>query len=177
MNHLPCQETAAGLGSALSVPPAEEFAMLYGARGAQLQGCAETILFVEDEAFVRDVAGEILRVAGYYVLRARSAEEAVGAYKECDGKIDLLLTDIVLPGGNGCTLAGELRREDPAIKVLFITGYVEQMEMHGPGNNSDECLPKPFSAQALLQRVRHVLDETGKQRKSSNVFKHAAGNG
>ncbi len=180
MNHLPYHEKATGLDTALGaqpVPPIEEIAMLWCTRDAQLQGITETILLVEDEGFVREVAGEILSSAGYRVLQARSAEDALGAYKQCDGQVDLLLADIMLPGENGNTLAGKLRMEDPEIKVLFITGYVEQIGKRETGGDREECLPKPFSAQALLQGVRDVLDENGKQRKSGNVFKHAAGNG
>jgi DNA-binding response OmpR family regulator len=185
VNPLSYQETAARLGSVVNAPlapPGSEFAMLCSVRSTQLREVTETILFVEDEIFVREVVGEILRFAGYCVLRARTAEEAVGTYKEWDGKIDLLLTDVVLPGESGCILAKKLRREDPEIKVLFITGYVAQMGKRRAGEIGKdcldaECLTKPFSAQALLQRVRSVLNETGIQRNSGNRFKHAAGNG
>jgi DNA-binding response OmpR family regulator len=175
VNHFPGHEAPTELGSTPSVPLAGEFGMLCSAREDQLRGVAGTILFVEDEIFVREVVGEILRSAGYYVLRARSSEEAVGAYKECDGNVDLLLTDVVLPGESGHILANKLRREDPAIKILFITGYVEQMGKRGAGI-TEECLLKPFSVHALLQRVRSVLGKTGMQRKSGNVFKPVAGN-
>jgi CheY-like chemotaxis protein len=148
--------------------------MLLCARDGQVQSFTETILFVEDEDFVREVAGEILRSAGYRVLCARSTEEALITYKECRGRVDLLLTDVVLPGESGPTLARKLRIENPVIKTLFITGYIDRMRKMVE-NALEEWLSKPFSAQALLQRVRHVLDEPG--RSKGNVFRHAAGSG
>jgi CheY-like chemotaxis protein len=146
--------------------------MLLCGRNGQLQPFTETILFVEDEVFVREVAGEILGSAGYRVLRARSTEEAFGTYQQCGCQVDLLLTDIVLPGDSGAALARKLRVENPAIKILFITGYVEKMADWIDGDR-EQCLRKPFSAQALLQTVRQVLDERGKS--GGRAFRHAAG--
>jgi len=115
---------------------------------------AETILFVEDEAFVREVAGQILRSAGYEVLTANDAAAAARAYDLQCGQVDLLLSDVVLPGENGHALARRLRRTSPELKVLLITGYAEQMEAQETG----ACLGKPFSGAVLLRRVRQALD-------------------
>jgi len=115
---------------------------------------AETILFVEDEAFVREVAGEILRSAGYQVLIAKDAAAAACAYDLQGGDVDLLLSDVVLPGENGHALARKLRRTRPELKVLLISGYAEQMEAQEAGT----CLGKPFSGALLLRRVRQALD-------------------
>jgi PleD family two-component response regulator len=93
----------------------------------ELSGCAKTILFVEDEAFVRNVTAEVLRSAGYRVLTARNAEEALVAYREYPSAMDLLLSDVILPGETGLTLAARLRREDSGLKVLFVTGYAAQL--------------------------------------------------
>jgi two-component system, cell cycle sensor histidine kinase and response regulator CckA len=117
---------------------------------------AETILLVEDEAFVREVTGEVLRSAGYEVLTARNATEAAGVYAGRRGGVELLLSDVVLPGENGRALAGRLRRENPELKVLLVTGYAEQM-----GLREEEFLAKPFGTDALLRKVREVLDRTG----------------
>jgi hypothetical protein len=116
----------------------------------------ETILLVEDEAFVREVACEVLRSAGYTVLSAKNGTEAGGAYKSSRAKVELLLTDVILPGENGKVLAGRLKRENSGLKVLFITGYAEQMGWCEA--EQKECLAKPFSTGALLQRVRQALD-------------------
>lgn len=173
MNHFPPSDAGSGLsaGSAAQTTiPMEEMAVLFGE--GQLQSFVATILFVEDESFVREVAGEILRSAGYRVWRARSTEEAIVIYRECGEKIDLLVSDIVLPGASGPVLAKKLRAENPGIRILFTTGYVEKMGSWS-GDSQDECLPKPFSAHALLQKVRQVLDDRGKA--GGNVFRHAAG--
>jgi two-component system cell cycle sensor histidine kinase/response regulator CckA len=121
---------------------------------AGLRRCAETILFVEDETFVREVTSEVLRAAGYEVLTAQNASEATRLYEQCPGGIDLLLTDLVLPGETGRQLAARLAQGNPRLKILFVTGYAEHMRM-SPGQ---ECLPKPFSTSALLAKVRQVLD-------------------
>src|SRR5271163_279694 len=87
----------------------------------------QTILFVEDETFVRRVASEVLRSAGYRVLIARDAGEATRVYHAHLGAVDLLLSDVILPGESGRTLAARLREDNPRLKVLLITGYIEQM--------------------------------------------------
>ena len=124
---------------------------------AEALAVAETILFVEDEAFVREVAGEVLRSAGYQVLIAKDAATAACAYDLQCGDVDLLLTDVVLPGENGHALARKLRRTSPELKVLLISGYAEQMEPQETG----ACLGKPFSGAVLLRRVRQALDGGG----------------
>jgi len=115
---------------------------------------AETILFVEDEAFVREVAGEVLRAAGYRVLMAKDTAAAARTYDLEGGGVDLLLTDVVLPGENGLALAARLRRANPKLKVLVITGYAERMKADTTGAH----LAKPFSGGVLLRKVRQVLD-------------------
>ncbi len=117
---------------------------------------AETILFVEDEAFVREVTCEVLRSAGYRVVTAKNAVEAARAYDRSFDEVELLLTDVVLPGETGRALAERLRRKNPSLKVLFVTGYAEQMEMREAEHG--ECLAKPFSSATLLRKVRQVLD-------------------
>jgi two-component system, cell cycle sensor histidine kinase and response regulator CckA len=130
----------------------EEAAWFRGAEGRATQ----TVLFVEDEAFVRGVASEVLSSAGYRVLVAKDASEAVRTYEAQLGEVDLLLSDVILPGESGRELAARLRRDNPRLKVLLITGYVEQMPLHAAGG--EECLAKPFSVDVLLRKVRQVLD-------------------
>jgi CheY-like chemotaxis protein len=115
-----------------------------------------TILLVEDEAFVRDVTGEVLRSAGYQVVAAKNADEAAQAHQRRSGEVDLLLTDIVLPGEDGLRLAARLTERSPRLKVLFVTGYGERMALH-TGDGS-EWLAKPFSSEMLLGRIRQLLD-------------------
>ena len=119
-------------------------------------GSAQTILFVEDEAFVRDVTREVLQSAGYRVLTAKNAAEALCLYQQNSGNVDLLLSDVVLPGETGSALAGKLRRENPFLKILLVTGYAEQMGLQK--TRPEELLAKPFSTETLLRRVRQLLD-------------------
>jgi two-component system cell cycle sensor histidine kinase/response regulator CckA len=115
---------------------------------------AEAILLVEDEAFVREVAWEVLSAAGYRVLSAKNAEEALEIHASQD--VQLLLTDVILPGVNGFALAKRLKQENPALKVLLVTGYAEQMSVIEAAE--EKFLAKPFSADALVRRVRQMLE-------------------
>jgi two-component system cell cycle sensor histidine kinase/response regulator CckA len=135
----------------------------YGADEEAMAG-AETILLVEDEAFVREVTCEVLRSAGYRVLTAKNAAEAVSVYEAQRGEVGLLLTDVVLPGETGRALARRLRRESPELQILLVTGYGEQMEFNEAKQEArfeakwEECLAKPFSSEVLLGRIRRLLD-------------------
>lgn len=119
-------------------------------------GEAKTILLVEDEAFVRQVAAEVLRAEGHTVVTARNAVEAREAFHRWGSRVDLLLTDVVLPGDSGRQLSMQLRRENPRLRVLLVTGYAEQMAL--PETAKEECLAKPFCSHVLLDRVRKLLD-------------------
>ena len=143
----------------MSVLTADESEEATGRRrvsGERLLGTAETILFVEDQAFVREVTGEVLRSAGYQVLSAKNAAEAMSLYEQHGGKVELLLTDVVLPGETGRELARKLRRSSPCLSILLVSGYAEQI---GPREGGEEeCLAKPFSKEVLLRTVRQRLD-------------------
>jgi two-component system cell cycle sensor histidine kinase/response regulator CckA len=108
---------------------------------------AKTILVVEDEAPTRKLIGIILRQAGYAVLEAGDGETAENIYRGNRGKIDLLLTDISLPGATGCELAAHLQESEPHLTVLFMSG-THQPKVAGP------FLRKPFGIAELLQRVQ-----------------------
>ena len=132
-----------------------------------------TILLVEDEAFVREVTSEVLRSAGYRVLTAKNAEEAMHIYAAQGDEVKLLLSDVVLPGESGRVLAGRLRRENPWLKILLVTGYAEHM---GPrGSREEECLAKPFSTEVLLGRVRELLGRVRLPVGTETVLTHACG--
>jgi CheY-like chemotaxis protein len=150
-------------------PTPEEGAWIGGTE----ESVTQTVLFVEDEAFVRGVASEVLRSAGYRVLIARDAGEAARTYEAQLGTVDLLLSDVILPGENGRSLAARLRRANPRLKVLLITGYVEQMVE--PTTDVEECLAKPFSVDVLLQRVRQVLDSAKTPVTEGNWVRRACG--
>ena len=118
---------------------------------------SETVLLVEDEAFVREVAVEVLRSAGYAPLTAKNGAEAHRLYDRFSNNVGLLLTDVVLPDVNGRELARTLRDENPQLPVLLVTGYPEQIEMIKAEGLAMEWLAKPFSTRALLEKVRAVL--------------------
>ena len=118
-----------------------------------------TILLVEDEAFVRTVASEILRSAGYRVLTARNAADALRAFRRHINEVQLLLTDVVLPDRNGCALAIELMAGSSPVKTIFISGYPENsITTKGLPHPGWFYLPKPFSAVLLLQKVEAALE-------------------
>ena len=121
-------------------------------------GGTETTLLVEDEAFVREVTSQVLRSAGYRVLTAKNAAEAIHVYDQCSNEVDLLLTDVVLPGETGRVLAARFRQNNPALNILLVTGYAEQMGLQD--GDQEECLAKPFSSEVLLRRVRRQLDRS-----------------
>ena len=148
-----CNRAECALPVALSGVPEGPGADLAAERG-ELHG-TDTILLVEDETFVRQVTAEVLKAAGYKVLVTKNAVEAACVYEF--GYVDLLLTDVILPGESGRMLARKLRRHDPSLRILLITGYGEQMAISAMGEDM-RCLPKPFSARLLLQTVRQVLD-------------------
>jgi CheY-like chemotaxis protein len=122
-------------------------------------GGAETILLVEDEEFVRKVTSEVLESAGYRLVSARCAAEALDAQRTCPEPVDLLLADLVLPGTSGHQLAHEFAGLCPHARILLMSGYTEQLALSGLPPHGRECLAKPFSTRTLLRRVREALDK------------------
>jgi DNA-binding response OmpR family regulator len=124
---------------------------------ADLSPAPETILVVEDEAFVLEAACDILENEGYRVLRARNSTEARAVFLQNLGSVQLLLSDVVLPGQSGPALANDLRASRPAVKILFTSGYANTVTNCGLTTGQMAYLPKPFSAESLLGKVREVL--------------------
>jgi len=120
---------------------------------------AETVLLVEDERMVRDLASRVLRGHGYRVLLASNATEALQVAREHAGEIDLLLTDVVMPGLPGPELAARLETVRPGLRVLYMSGYADDSVARLGAEEGISFLPKPFSGQALAARVREVLDQ------------------
>ena len=120
----------------------------------------ETVLLVEDEARVRAMTGIALRGGGYTVLEAGSAEEATRVFAaRPEGAVDLLLTDVVMPGASGRVLAERLSAAAPGLKVLYMSGYTDDAVVrHGLLAAEVAFVQKPFALDALLQKVRKVLD-------------------
>ena len=118
---------------------------------------AETILLVEDEPMVKEYIGEVLRRAGYRVLLAASANQALDTLAEHHTKIDLLLTDIIMPGSDGVTLVEQVKTRSPDLEVIYMSGYTGFASARQNSIPQDRFLQKPFSKDALLGLVRTAL--------------------
>jgi CheY-like chemotaxis protein len=123
----------------------------------------ETILVCEDDPEVRAFSAEVLRDLGYRVREAVDGPSALRLLERDEGRVDLLFTDVVLPGGmTGSALAAEARRTRPGVKVLFTTGYARNAIMHeGRLDAGVELLTKPFTYTDLAGRIRDLLDAPG----------------
>ena len=118
---------------------------------------SETILLVEDEDGLREMISETLREAGYEVLEAASAEGALAVASERRA-IDLLLTDVVMPGRSGTQLAEALHALRPATRILFMSGYIDDGSARGTIVSADSAfIQKPFKSEDLLREIRQVL--------------------
>jgi two-component system, cell cycle sensor histidine kinase and response regulator CckA len=120
----------------------------------------ETVLLVEDETGVRELIRDFLTRCGYRVLEAIGIDEAFSLFDAHASVIDLLVTDIVMPGMNGRVLAERLIARRPALKVLYMSGYTDdQVLVQGVASGAG-FLQKPFTPDVLAHRVREVLDGT-----------------
>jgi two-component system cell cycle sensor histidine kinase/response regulator CckA len=121
----------------------------------------ETILLVEDEEAVRNLTVEILKLGGYKVLAAPDGQEALELFRREGEAVDLVVTDVVMPGLSGPEMAGELRRERPGLKVLFISGYTDRELWAGQEEEGMAFLSKPFRPAELNAVIRELLDQEG----------------
>ena len=120
---------------------------------------SETILLAEDEAAVRRIARIALERHGYRVIEAAEGRAAFDAAERHDGRIDLLVTDVVMPEVGGRDLADRLRERRPGIGVLFLSGYIEdEIVREGISASGATFLQKPFSTLDLIRKVRALLD-------------------
>jgi PAS domain S-box-containing protein len=120
----------------------------------------ETILLIEDEKSLRDLLCETLASGGYTVLVARGGEEALRLSGDYGGAIQLVVTDVIMPGLTGRQAAEAVRQARPEVRVLFISGYVgDALERQRVFEPEARFLGKPFTPEALLRKVREVLDE------------------
>ncbi|OGS36775.1 MAG: hypothetical protein A2506_01655 [Elusimicrobia bacterium RIFOXYD12_FULL_66_9] len=122
-------------------------------------GTGEVVLVVEDEAPLLRLTARLLKTAGYSVLQAADAESALALFSERGADIRLLLADVVLPKKNGRWLAEKLRGLKPGLKVLYMSGYADEVVSSGGVLHvGSHFLPKPFTAEVLLFAVRSALD-------------------
>ncbi|MGV3773143.1 MAG: PAS domain-containing protein [Verrucomicrobiales bacterium] len=131
----------------------------YSARPDEVRGGTETILLVEDEPSLRSLMCHVLQTYGYKIIEAASGPKAEQAWNNNNGKIDLLLTDFIMPDGmTGGELMKLLQLQNPKLKVLFITGYSPDIAKFVDGSNAMHCLQKPFRPKTLANAVRKALD-------------------
>nr|MBI3611977.1 response regulator [Nitrospirota bacterium] len=122
-------------------------------------GGSETILLVEDEPGVRELAREFLCEAGYTVLEAQNGADALRLCQSCTKPIHLVVTDVMMPGLNGPELAEQLAAMRPGIQVLYMSGYTDEARVHWRLSNPEpNFLMKPFSSETLVHKVRAILD-------------------
>jgi CheY-like chemotaxis protein len=122
----------------------------------------ERVLIVEDEPAVRELARRLLEDAGFNVLCAANGPEALGAWDDSGGPIDLVLTDLIMPGMSGRELAHRLRAQQPTVNVLYMSGYTagllgEQAILE----EGEEVLEKPFTRSGLLRKIEAALGPLG----------------
>jgi CheY-like chemotaxis protein len=126
---------------------------------AKLVRGSETVLVVEDEQDVRDLAVQVLRSCGYQVLAAPGGPEALQISQGFEDPRDLLLTDVVMPHMNGRELAEQLQDQRPTLKVLYMSGYADDaIGHHGVLSSGAAFLSKPLTIEALTHKVRALLD-------------------
>jgi two-component system, cell cycle sensor histidine kinase and response regulator CckA len=121
----------------------------------------ETILLVEDDPALRNMAAEVLRDTGYKVITAQSGPEAVQVAAKHRGPLDVLLTDVVMPGMTGRALASQIVVTHPRIRILYMSGYTDDaIGHHGFQGETWRLLQKPFTHDALVRHVHDALEDT-----------------
>jgi len=127
------------------------------------------ILLVEDEPFVREATCSILQNAGFEVLAVEDAREAMKVYEECGRKIDLVMTDMVLPGRTGQQLGQDVRQRSPEIAVLVTSGYGEAAYETESQEARTYFLAKPYSRRALVEKIETILGTGLKQQAATQA--------
>lgn len=117
-----------------------------------------TILLVEDEPFVREATASILTRAGFEVLSAEDAASARTIYKEHEGRFDLLMTDMLLPGCSGKQLGRDLRTDSPKLVVLVTSGYSILEDTEESTESRSYFLAKPYSRRSLLEKLGMIFE-------------------
>jgi two-component system, cell cycle sensor histidine kinase and response regulator CckA len=150
-------EAAANLRAAATGEAVTAAAAAKPAPGADLTG-EGTILLVEDEEGLRALNARGLSSRGYTVLEAGNGVEAIEVLEKHDGKVDLVVSDVVMPEMDGPTLLRELRNRDPNMKIIFVSGYAEDaFQKHLPADGKFGFLPKPFTLKQLVAEVKQTL--------------------
>ncbi|HHJ06895.1 MAG TPA: PAS domain S-box protein, partial [Anaerolineae bacterium] len=157
-------DSVLGQGSAFTIYlPAEGFVEPHPSQKEMIETAptgVETLLVVEDDSVIREMIVGILRQYGYTVLEAADGLQALQSLEAHCAKVDLLLTDVVMPQMDGKTLADQVRQNCPQIKIIFTSGYPgDTIARRGVLDSGLTFMQKPFSPTALLKKIRQLLDE------------------
>ncbi|MGH9688663.1 MAG: ATP-binding protein [Candidatus Acidiferrales bacterium] len=133
----------------------------------------ETVLIVEDESAVRDLAADFLRAAGYYVIAAEHGNEALALVKKSSAAIHVLLTDVVMPGMRGPELAQQLKLLRPSIKVVYMSGYLDYADGEGEIIDGGSFLQKPYSRETLVNKIADAVSGAATKRPAARPMPHA----
>ena len=159
-------------------PPAERGAPARGAPARSTgpgQGSGATLLLVEDEASVRAIVREMLLASGFTVLEAATGPEALAVAQRASKPIDLVITDVVLPGMSGGELATELRATRPSLRVLFTSGHSDEaIGRRGVSRTDSTFLQKPFTYEAFVAKVREALARPAESRSQDDPRRRRA---
>jgi two-component system, cell cycle sensor histidine kinase and response regulator CckA len=151
-----------GTSFKIFLPCAEETARKRGPNSdehSQIKGGTETLLLVEDEAIVRTPLKRALERLGYTVLPASNGIDALAIARTSEMKIDMLVSDVVMPEMGGRELADNLRAMNPTLPLLFMSGHSDEaVASHGSLASGAVFMAKPFAIQTMVQRIREVLD-------------------
>jgi CheY-like chemotaxis protein len=146
----------------ISLPRLDETPAVKNGAPAAIAGAeakSATVLVVEDETEVRELIREILQFEKYAILEARDHEEALALSGAHEGAIDLLIADVVLPGTSADELVERIAVARPGIKVLYVSGYLDDAEGAAELRQKGPILQKPFTVAALTRTVREVLED------------------
>jgi DNA-binding response OmpR family regulator len=152
-------ELGCGTRIGISLPLSDSAPAPQASSPEEAAGGAETILVVEDEPSVRTIVSVMLSDQGYNVLVAGGGQEALAAVANSPGSIDLVLSDLIMPGMSGRETADRIRELQPGVKVLYMSGYTDDTEIRvGTLQPGTAFLQKPFGGEALADGVRALLD-------------------
>lgn len=155
----PAQVPAPADGQPDTRPTTEQRLLAVAEQDMDLTGNSAVVLLVEDEEAVRRGGKRMLETRGYTVHEAGSGVEALDIMEELDGKVDIVVSDVVMPEMDGPSLLRELRKKYPDMKFIFVSGYAEDAFARNlPQDAKFGFLPKPFSLKQLAQAVREMLD-------------------
>jgi CheY-like chemotaxis protein len=140
-------------------------------RQVPVAGAGETVLVLDDEPVIRSLIAEVLRDFGYHILEAADGTAGLKILNS-NQRVDLLITDVGLPGINGRQVAEQARVSRPQLKVLFVTGYAESAAQAADFLNPGmEMITKPFAIEAFTQRVRHMIGD-GEDVVAASLHRH-----